>query len=94
MESTITFCILNQTVPLSIFLSGSAYVRIRCLREVILINKIIPGIVGGIYINHLYLTKIIFAQQFEHFEVVPFDIQILCRIEVDTFGSARAERHI
>ncbi len=60
--------------------------------KVILIYKIIARIIWRVYINNIYLTHIGVLKQFQHFEVITFDIKILCILPVHTFFRARTQR--
>ena len=61
------------------------------LSKIIIIHKVIARIVRRVNINHLYLAKIGFAKHLQHLKVIPFDIEVLCVVEIHTLFATRAK---
>ena len=56
--------------------------------EIVSIDKIVPRIVRRIDVDHFDLTVIGGLEEFQDFEVVAFDIQVLRGIEINAFLTA------
>ena len=63
------------------------------LYKVIVIHKVIPRVIGWIYVNHLYFTEISLAQYFQYIKVISFNVKVLCIIKVHALLTAWAKRH-
>ena len=59
-----------------------------------MIHKIIARIIWRVDIYHLNLTHIGVLKQLQNFEVIAFDIEILCMLPVHTFLWAGAQRFV
>ncbi len=57
-----------------------------------MIHKIIARIIWRVNVNHLDLAHIRVLEQFQNFEVITLDIQILCILPVHTFFGTGAQR--
>ena len=60
--------------------------------EVIIVNEVITGIVGGINIDHLHLAKVSTLQELEYLKVISFDIEVLRLVPVHTTLHDGAQR--
>ena len=77
MVSTIGVCILNIAITQFIYIACKQIFLCLSTGKVIVIYKVIPRIVRRVDIYHLHLTEIRLLQQFQHFKVVAFNIEIL-----------------
>ena len=85
MEFAIGFCILDHAFAFFVDnTSGFVFFTLSTM-EVIMIHEIITCIVRWVDIYHLYLTHIRVLEQFQHFEVIALDIEVLCGVPVDAF---------
>ena len=95
METTVGFGIALHRVDGLVALlieQPAALFKLRfALGKVVVIDEIVARVVGRIDVDHLHLAEVVLAQEFQHVEVVAFDVEVLGGIEVDAFGTARAQ---
>ena len=91
METAITLCILYQSFTLFSDVTREEVVILLGLMEVILIYKIITRIVRRVDINHLHLAHIGVLEQFEHFQIITLNIEVLGILPVYTLLRVRAQ---
>ena len=72
-------------------LAGHFPVAFERVFEVVLIHKIVARVVRRIDVDHLDTAEIRRLQQFQDFQIVAFDVQILRGLEIDAFFRARTE---
>ena len=72
-------------------LAGHFPVAFERVLEVILIHKIVARVVRRIDVDHFDLPEIGGLQQFQDFQIVAFDVQILRGLEIDAFFRTRTE---
>ena len=77
MEAAIAVQVLHQAVAFLIKLPAVGQILLCALGKIILIHKVISSVVRRVDIDHLHLAQIGFLQQLEHFQVVPFDVEVL-----------------
>ena len=88
MISPACFCIGFEHAQLP----GQFFVFFNTILIVIRIHKFLPRIVRRININHFDLSRIWLTEKFEHFQIVPFQIQVFGCIPVNAFLFAGTER--
>ena len=93
MKTAISIAINRELIAKFVSIVDHIPLR-RSNNKIIIINKLISRVIGRININDFNFTKVILTEKLKHFKVITFDIQVFSIIEVDTFFSARAERHI
>ena len=64
----------------------------KIISVVIRINEVFSGIVRRVDVNQLDLAGIAFLKQFQHFQVVAFDHQVLHRVPFDAVLLTGAKR--
>ena len=77
MKPPVALRVLHQPVALLVVLPAVGDIAIRILGKIVLIDKIVPRVVGRIDINHLHLAQIRFPQQLQNIEVVALDVKVL-----------------
>ena len=80
-----------EPVALFVELPAAGHVLVRGLCEVILVNEIIASIVRRVDVYHLNFPEIGLPQEFEHLEIVSFDVEVPGAVEVHALGTAGAE---
>ena len=88
---TIGFCILYETIAVTISLSCRFLIPRPITREVITIDEIFPRIIRRVDIDHFHLFRVSFLEEFEDFEIVSLDENILGIFEIHTCGRIREE---
>ena len=91
VEAPIALGIGYHTVLLFVELSAAGHVLVCGLCEVILVNEIIAGVVRRVDVYHLHFSEIGLPQEFEHLEIVSFDVEVPGAVEVHALGTAGAE---
>ena len=94
MKSSVAVKILHKTVPFFIKLSAVFQVFLYALGKIVFIDKIIPCIIGWVYVYEIYFAQICFLQQFQHFKVVTLNIKVLGLRKINAFLSAWTKRFI
>ncbi len=92
MISTIRICILTISITQFIHISSKQVFLSLRTGKVIVIHKVIPRIIRRIDINHLHLAEIRLLQQFQHFEVVALNIEVLRSVPIHAILLDRTER--
>ena len=91
MVTTIRIRILDKAITLFIHISSKQiFLRLRT-GKVIVIHEVIPRVIRRVDINHLHLTEIRLLQQFQHFEVVALDIEVLRSVPIHAILLDRTE---
>ena len=85
MEPSIAFRIGINLIAFAVNLSCDFFIILDIIMEVVFIDKITAGIIGGIDINHLHFAIIGFLQKFQYFQIIPFDIEIFRIIPILAF---------
>ena len=97
METAVAFAVLLEVLQghVAVFVEHATGFKERfgILLEVVVIDKVVARVVRRVDVNHLDLAQVVVLEQFEHFEVVAFDVEVLRVIEIDGFLFAGAERH-
>ena len=83
MEFAIRFRILHHALTIFVDDASSLVLFALSAMEIIMIHEIITCIVRWIDVYHLHLTHIGVLEQFQHFEVVALDIEILRGVPID-----------
>ena len=63
-------------------LPGQFQIVLNVVLEVVRVHKVLSGVVRWIDVDQLDLAGIALLQQFEHFEVVALDHQVLCGVPI------------
>ena len=92
MVTTIGVRILNKAITQFIHISSKQVFFSLRTGKVIVIHEVIPSIIWRINIYHLHLTEIRLLQQFQHFEVVALDIEVLRIVPIHAILLDRTER--
>ena len=92
MVSTIRIRILDKAITQFIHISSKQVFLSLRTGKVIMIHEVIPRVVRRININHLHFTEIRFLEQFQHFEVITLDIEILRSVPIHAILLHRTER--
>ena len=91
METSITTCFCISEIALSFFIPTSFPIFNFLLCEVIMIHEVVACVVGRVDVYHLHLAHIGVLEQFEHFEVVALNIEVLGGVPVDALFRTRAQ---
>ena len=67
-------------------------VRLEWVGVIVGIDKIVAGVVGRVNVNHLDAPKVRLVEEFQNFEVVAFDEQVLCVGDAHAFAWRGDER--
>src|SRR5437879_3774665 len=86
MKSPAGLGIGNEKIAFRIPLPSNFEVCIQGVREVIRINEVVAGVVGGIDEDYVDLAKIGLVEKLEDFEVVSFDKDIFRIAKVHGLG--------
>ena len=96
MEATVGFGVplhgIECLVPVSVEQAAGLLKLGFALREIVVVNEIVPRVVGRIDVDHFHLAEIGFPQGFKDFEVVALDVEVLGIVEIDAFFATGAER--
>ena len=91
MELTIRLCVLYYALALFVDNTGSLILFALGTMEVIMIHEVVACIVRRVDVYHLHLAHIGVLEQFEHFEVVALNIEVLGGVPVDALFRTRAQ---
>ncbi len=92
MVSTIRIRIFDKAITQFIHISSKqVFLRLRT-GKIIMIHKVIPRIIRRVDIYHLHLTEIRLLEQFQHFEVVALNIEVLRSVPIHAILLDRTER--
>ena len=92
MKASIAFAIRPRAIPLVINLPCNALIVRNIIAKIVLVNEIFSRVVRWIDIYHFHLAMIALLQEFQDFEVVALDIEVLGRVPVLALLLARAQR--
>ena len=92
MVTTIGIRILDKAITQFIYIASKQVFLSLSTSKVIVIHTVIPRIIRWININHLHLTEIRLLKQFQHFEVVALDIEVLRIVPIHAILLDRTER--
>lgn len=92
MKSPIAFCIFKQPIIILIQHSYLLIFVLLAMLKIIPVNKILPSIIRRININHLDLAEIALLQDFQDFQIIALDIEVLRGIPVAAVCFYRAQR--
>ena len=92
MESAVAFRVLDKAVAVLVKLSAAVKIAVGVLCEIVVVHKVVSGVVGRVYVNHLHPAEIRFLEQFQHLKVVALNVEVLRAVEVYTFLTAGAQR--
>ena len=92
MEAAVTFGVGHEAVALLVLLSAVVDIVAGGLGEVVVIHEIVARVVGRVNVDHLHLPQVVLTQQFQHFEVVALNVEVLRVVEIDAFLAAGAQR--
>ena len=92
MVSTIRIRILDKAITQFIHISSKQVFLSLRTGKVIVIHKVIPRIIRRVDIYHLHLTEIRLLKQFQHFEVIALDIEVLRSVPIHAILLDRTER--
>lgn len=91
MVTTIGVRILEKAITQFIHISSKqVFLRLRT-SKIIMIHEVITRIIRRINIYHLHLTEIRLLEQFQHFEVVALDIEVLRSVPIHAILLDRTE---
>lgn len=90
METTVVFCIFTESI--SFFIPVSSIIVFIRHRIIIQVYKITTRVIWRVDINHFDLAHIGVLEQFQHFEVVALDVEVLCLVPIHTFLWTRTQR--
>ncbi len=82
MEASTCFGVLEIFVSQFIHSATCLVILFRRHSKIIMIDKVVTRIIGRVDIDHLHLAHIRTLQQFQHFEVVTLDIQVLGSVPI------------
>ena len=85
MESAIGFFVGGEGTAFAIYLAGAFQVVLERLGEIIIIDEVVSGVVGGIDVDHLHPVGVALSEDLEDFEIVAFDVEVVGVVFVDTF---------
>ena len=97
MKATVALGIRDHAITGFIVLPAARKILGCTLRKVILIDKVIAGIVGRINVYHLDLAKVGLLQQFQDFQIIALNVEVLAvnaagrTVLPDTVRNHRAE---
>lgn len=77
------FRVHHQAAAVFIFLPAFLFIYFALLRKIVFIHKVVPRVIRRIDIDHPDLSVIAFLQEFQHFQVIPFDVEVFGIVEVD-----------
>ena len=92
MVTTIGVRILDKTITKLIHISSKQVFLSLRTGKIIMIHKVITRVIRRVDINHLHLAEIRFLQQFQHFEVVALNIEVLRSVPIHAILLDRTER--
>lgn len=92
METSTRLSILDIFVSKIISCSACLVILIGRHGKIIMIHEVIPRVIWRVDINHLHLTEIRLLKQFQHFEVVALDIEVLRSVPIHAILLDRTER--
>ncbi len=92
MKSTIRLSISYHPIPLFVSFARSTLIGFLFGGEVVFIDKIIPGVVGRVDVDHFHLPEVGFLEELEGVEVVAFDVEVFCVLEIHRLLAAGAQR--
>ena len=92
METAVAVGILHHAI--SFVVHGAAFFGVlgAVHAEVVFVDKVVAGVVGRVDVYHLDLAQVALLQEFQGFEVVAFDVEVLGGVEVLGFFHAGAQR--
>ena len=97
MEATIAFGIALHGVGSEVaFFIADAINRVPTpiriiLCKIVVVYKVVAGVIGRVDVNHLDLTEIVFAENFQYVEVISLDVKIFSIPEIDRSIDIRAK---
>jgi hypothetical protein len=84
--------IASTRFRIACYLLRQLEVRLERVGVIVGIDKIVAGVVGRVNVNHLDAPKVRLVEEFQNFEVVAFDEQVLCVGDVHAFAWRGDER--
>lgn len=86
---------LLRQIPLFVLVANPLQVLFLAFRELVGINEaVVSRIIRRIDVDHLYLAVVRLLQNLQHFQVLPFNEDVLCRVEVHRLFLLRLERAV
>ena len=92
MEPSIRVGVGHHPVALLVLLVRPQEVCVAVFGKIILIDEVVPRVVGRVNIYELDLAEVRLLQQLERVQIVAFDEEVLRRVEVHALVTARAKR--
>ena len=92
MKFSITFLLCSYRLSLIVDLPCNTLIVRNIIAKIVLVDEIFSRVVGRIDIYHFHLAMIALLQEFQDFEVVALDIEVLGRIPILALLLARAQR--
>lgn len=89
MEASLIFCVLTESI--SFFIPVSCIIVFIRHRIIIQVHKIIARVIWRVNIYHLDLAYIGILEQFQHFEIIALDIEILRGVPIYRLFLARTQ---
>ena len=81
----------HESVSLLIHVASSLVIFTLALLEVIVIHEVVARVVRRVDVNHLHLAEVRLLEEFEGFEVVALDIDVLGVVPIHTILWHRAQ---
>ena len=95
METTITLSIalhrVENLVAILVEESTGCLKVFLTLREVVVIDEVIAGVIRRVNIDHLDFTKIVLAENFQHIKIITLYVKIFCVPEIFRCFQIRAK---
>ena len=81
----------HESVALLIHVASSLVIFTLALLEVIVIHEVVARVVRRVDVNHLHLAEVRLLEEFEGFEVIALDIDVLGIVPIHTILRHRAQ---
>ena len=92
MKPPIALGVLKQPVVLLVIHAGLLILLLLAALELVPIDKVVTCVVRRIDVDHLHLAQVALLQEFEDFQIVTFNIEVLRGVPVPAILFRRAQR--
>ena len=91
METSVAVSVFEHATTVRIIHTKIILVILHRLLKIVPVDEIIARVVGRIDIDHLHLAEIALLQEFQHFQIVTLNIEVLRAVPVDALFLAGAQ---
>lgn len=91
VEASVGGGVAGESIALVVVVAGDGAVFLAGLGEVVLVDEVIAGVVGRVDVDHLDLAPVVVAEELQHIQVIPLNVEVLRGVEVDGLLAAGSQ---